>query len=111
RGTTLGEGRTGLAQVALATGKKIIPVGCNNSDAVYTGSLPFAKSGVIIYRVGAPLSLDDQLKEFRIEEKFKLLSKESQIKYKKRFEEVTAIVMESINQLLDEKYRRAFNGT
>jgi len=111
RGITLGEGRTGIAQVALATEKKIVPVGCNNSDALYTGSLPFAKSGVITYRIGEPLSLDNQLKEFRIEEKFNLLSKESQLKYKKQFEQVTAIVMESINQLLDEKYRRAFTGT
>lgn len=111
RGITLGEGRTGLAQVALATEKKIVPVGCNNSDTVYTGSLPFAKSGFITYRIGEPLSLDNQLKEFRIEEKFKLLSKEAQLKYKKHFEQVTVIVMESINQLLDEKYRRAFTGT
>jgi 1-acyl-sn-glycerol-3-phosphate acyltransferase len=106
RGTKLGEGRTGLAQLALHTGKKIIPVGCNNSDAVYTGSLPFAKSGWITYRVGEPLSLDNQLKEFKIEEPFTLFSKESQQKYKRQFEQVTGIVMESINQLLDEKYRR-----
>jgi 1-acyl-sn-glycerol-3-phosphate acyltransferase len=106
RGTKLGEGRTGLAQLALHTGKKIIPVGCNNSDAVYTGSLPFAKSGWITYRVGEPLSLDNQLKEFKIEEPFTLFSKESQQKYKRQFEQVTDIVMENINRLLDEKYRR-----
>jgi len=106
RGTKLGEGRTGLAQLALHTGKKIVPVGCNNSDAVYTGSLPFAKSGWITYRVGEPLSLDNQLKEFKIEEPFRLFSKESQQKYEKQFEEVTRVVMEQINQLLDEKYRR-----
>lgn len=111
RGTVLGEGRTGLAQIALATGKKIVPVGCNNSDELYTGSLPFAKSGVITYRIGEPLSLQDQLKEFRIEEKFKPFSKESQQKYKKHFEQVTGIVMESINRLLDEKYRRVFTGS
>ncbi len=111
RGTVLGEGRTGLAQIALATGKKIVPVGCNNSDELYTGSLPFAKSGVITYRIGEPLSLQDQLKEFRIEEKFKPFSKESQQKYKKHFEQVTGIVMESINRLLDEKYRRIFTGS
>jgi 1-acyl-sn-glycerol-3-phosphate acyltransferase len=110
RGTTLGEGRTGLAQIALATGKKVVPVGCNNSDALYTGSLPFAKSGVIIYRIGEPLSVQDQLKEYRIEEKFKLFSKEAQQKYKRHFEQVTRIVMESINQLLDEKYRRPITG-
>jgi 1-acyl-sn-glycerol-3-phosphate acyltransferase len=111
RGTVLGEGRTGLAQIALATEKKIVPVGCNNSDALYTGSLPFAKSGVITYRIGEPLSLQNQLKEFRIEEKFTLFSKEPQQKYKKHFEQVTGIVMESINRLLDEKYRRAFTGS
>ncbi len=106
RGTKLGEGKTGLAQLALHTGKKIVPVGCNNSDAVYTGSLPFAKSGWITYRVGEPLSLDNQLKECKIEEPFTLFSKESQQKYKKQFEEVTRVVMDHINQLLDEKYRR-----
>jgi 1-acyl-sn-glycerol-3-phosphate acyltransferase len=108
RGTQLGEGRTGVAQLALSTGKKIVPVGCNNSDQVYTGSLPIAKSGTIVYRVGEPLSLDNQLREFAIEEPFKLFSKESQGKYKRQFEGVTRIVMENINKLLDEKHRRAF---
>ena len=110
RGAQLGEGRTGVAQLALSTGKKIIPVGCNNSDQVYTGSLPFAKSGQIVYRVGEPLSLDNQLREFAIDEPFKPFSKESQMKYKRQFEEVTRIVMGNINKLLDEKYRRAFTG-
>jgi hypothetical protein len=111
RGTQLGEGRTGVAQLALSTGKKIVPIGCNNSDQLYTGSLPFAKSGQIVYRVGEPLSLDNQLQEFAIDEPFKLFSKESQRKYKRQFEEVTRIVMENINKLLDEKYRRAFTGS
>jgi len=111
RGAQLGEGRTGVAQLALATGKKIVPVGCNNSDQLYTGSLPFAKSGRIIYRVGEPLSLDNQLREFAIDEPFKLFSKESQKKYNRQFEEVTKIVMENINDLLDEKYRRALTGS
>jgi len=111
RGTQLGEGRTGVAQLALSTGKKIVPVGCNYSDQVYTGSLPIAKSGKIVYRVGEPLALDNQLREFAIEEPFKLFSKESQRKYKRQFEEVTRVVMENINKLLDEKYRRAFTGS
>lgn len=111
RGTQLGEGRTGVAQLALSTGKEIIPVGCNNSDQLYTGGLPFAKSGRIVYRVGEPLSLDNQLREFAIDEPFKLFSKESQKKYKRQFEGVTTIVMENINKLLDEKYRRTFNGS
>jgi hypothetical protein len=55
--------------------------------------------------------MDNQLKEFRITEKFNLLSKESQIKYREQFEGVTRLVMQSINQLLDEKYRRAFSNS
>jgi 1-acyl-sn-glycerol-3-phosphate acyltransferase len=106
RGTQLAEGRTGLAQLALHTAKTIVPVGCNNSDALYTGSLPFAKSGRITYRIGEPLSLEKQLKEYAITEPFTLFSKESQRKYKQQFDEVTRVVMEHINLLLDEKYRR-----
>jgi hypothetical protein len=111
RSTQLGEGRTGIAQLALHTGAKIVPVGCNNSEQIYPGRSPIARSGRIIYRIGEPLSIDNQLKEFRITEKFNLLSKESQIKYREQFEGVTRLVMQSINQLLDERYRRAFSNS
>ena len=111
RSTQLGQGRTGIAQLALHTGIKIVPVGCNNSEQIYPGTSPVAKSGRITYRIGEPLSLDNQLKEFKIKEDFKLLSKESQVKYKDQFEGVTRLVMVSINELLDEKYRRAFSGS
>jgi 1-acyl-sn-glycerol-3-phosphate acyltransferase len=111
RSTQLGEGRTGIAQLALHTGVKVVPVGCNNSDQLYPGSSPVAKSGQIIYRIGEPLCIDNQFKEFRIPEKFKLLSKESQLKYKDQFEGATRLIMLSIGALLDEKYRRAFSGS
>jgi len=106
RSLQLGKGRTGLAQLVLHTEKKVFPVGCSNSDQVYTGSLPIAKSGRITYRIGDPLSVEDQLKEYRIKEKFKLFSKESQRKYKEQFEAVTRIIMENINALVDKGYRR-----
>lgn len=105
RSAKLAEGKTGIAQLALNTGKKILPVGCNNSESVYSGNLPFARSGKVVYRVGEPLSLDNQLREHRITERFKLFSKESQEKYRAQFEGVTKIVMEKINGLLDEKYK------
>jgi 1-acyl-sn-glycerol-3-phosphate acyltransferase len=106
RSLQLGKGRTGLAQLALHTEKKVVPIGCSNSDKVYTGGLPFAKSGTITYRVGDPLSVENQLKEYRIKEGFKLFSKESQQNYKEHFDAVTNIVMEKINALVDEAYRR-----
>jgi hypothetical protein len=110
RSTQLGEGRTGTAQLALNTGVKVVPVGCNNSEQIYPGSSPVAKSGRITYRVGEPLCLDNQLKEFRIPEGFKLLSRESQRQYKEQFEGATRVIMLSISSLLDEKYRQAFSG-
>jgi hypothetical protein len=106
RSLRLGEGRIGIAQIALYSGKKIVPVGCNNSDTVYTGHSPFAKTGAITYRIGDPLTVDDRLKEFRITEPFKLFSRESQQKYRAQFEGVTRVVMDSINELLDERHRR-----
>jgi 1-acyl-sn-glycerol-3-phosphate acyltransferase len=111
RSVMLSEGRTGLAQLALHTEKRIVPVACNNSEAVYTGSLPFAKSGRITYRIGEPLSVQDRLKEFRICEPFRLLSRESQQRYREQFEGVTRIVMASIEEMLDEKYRRGVSAT
>ena len=105
RSLKLGKGRTGLAQLMLNTEKQVFPVGCSNSDQVYTGSLPVAKSGKIIYRIGDPLSVDNQLKKYRIKERFKLFSRESQNKYKSQFEEVTRIIMENINSLVDEGYK------
>ena len=50
--------------------------------------------------------MNDQLKAFRIREPFRLLSRESQQRYREQFEGVTQIVMESIEGMLDEKYRR-----
>jgi 1-acyl-sn-glycerol-3-phosphate acyltransferase len=108
RSVKLAEGRTGLAQLALHTGKRIVPVACNNSEAVYTGSLPFAKSGWITYRIGEPLSVNDRLKDYRIDEPFRLFSRESQERYREQFEGVTRIVMASIEEMLDEKYRRGY---
>ena len=111
RSLKLAEGRTGLAQLALHTEKQIVPVACNNSEQVYRGSLPFARSGRITYRIGEPLSVHDRLRDFRIREPFRLLSRESQQRYREHFEGVTRIVMESIERMLDEKYRRGYAAT
>ena len=107
RAAQLGYGKTGIAQVALCTGKAVIPVGCNYSDTIYPGSSPFAKSGRVIYRVGEPLTMDRHLKEFKISDTFSLLSRESQKKYGKQFEGATTVIMDRINALLDEPYRKS----
>jgi 1-acyl-sn-glycerol-3-phosphate acyltransferase len=106
RSVQLAEGKTGLAQLALWSRKKIVPIGCNNSEQVYRGHLPIARSGQIVYRVGDPLSAEDRLKPYQIDTPFKLFSKDSQQKYRPQFEGVTQGVMNSISQLLDERYRK-----
>jgi 1-acyl-sn-glycerol-3-phosphate acyltransferase len=111
RSVKLAEGRTGLTQLALHTEKRIVPVACNNSEEVYRGSFPIARSGRITYRIGEPLSVQDQLRAFRISEPFRLLSRESQKRYKEQFDGATQVVMESIEAMLDEKYRRGCAAT
>ncbi len=107
RSTKLGEGKTGLAQLALNTGAAIFPVGCNNSDAIYASEkLPFAKSGTVVYRIGDPLTVDGALRNFKIKEKFNLFSAESKLRYRENFEAVTRIVMERISELVDERYTK-----
>ena len=107
RSVTLSEGRSGIAQLALRSEKAVIPVGCNGSETVYPGSSPVAKSGTITYRIGKPMTVHDHLKPFRIVERFKLFSKESQQKYKDHFDGATETIMTNIDLLLDDRYRVA----
>ena len=105
RSVKLAEGRNGIAQLALHSEKAVIPVGCNGSETVYPGSSPIAKSGTITYRIGKPMTVHDDFKEFRIKEKFNLFSKESQQKYKEVFDAATQVIMQNIDSLLDDRYR------
>ena len=105
RSVRLSEGRSGIAQLALNSEKAVIPVGCNGSETVYPGSSPLARSGMITYRIGKPMTVHDHFKKFRIKEKFKLFSKESQQKYKETFEAATDAIMKNIDLLLDDRYR------
>lgn len=110
RSVKFGGGKNGLAQIALNTGKKVIPVGCNNSENVYKGSLPFARSGYVLYRVGEPLTPEGALKECQIGVDFKLFSKESRERYEAQFNRATEIIMGRINGLLDSRYRAGAPG-
>jgi hypothetical protein len=72
---------------------------------VYPGSSPIAKSGTITYRVGKPMTVHDDFKDFRIKEKFNLFSKESHQKYRQAFDAATQVIMQNIDLLLDDRYR------
>lgn len=103
RSQTLGTGKTGIAHLALKANKKVVPVGCNGSDRVYTGNLPWAKSGTIVYRIGTPIDPLEIVGD--IDRSFVPFSREAELQMKDEFREFTQFVMERINELLDDHHR------
>jgi len=103
RSSTLGTGKTGIAHLALKSGKKVVPVGCNGSDRVYPGNLPWAKSGTIVYRIGTPIDPREIVGD--IDRSFVPYSRDAEVELEDEFREFTQFVMERINELLDDRYR------
>ncbi len=103
RSVTLGEGKPGLAQMALRTQASIVPIGCNGSEKAYPGDSPFSSGGKITYRVGEPLTPKGELKPYQVEEDFRPFTDEAH-KFDAQIEGVTDLVMERIAGLLDDYY-------
>ncbi len=104
RSKTLGRGHTGLAQLAIATRTPVVPVGCNNSNNLYTGNLPFARGGRVTYRIGPVLDFRGRLRDCVIKDPFQPFSAAARRRYKDVFERATGIIMKHIGLLLDEKH-------
>ena len=104
RSIRLGQGKPGLAQMALRMKATVVPVGCNGSHEVYPGDSPFAKGGRIVYRIGEPLRPDVELKEFQIDEEFTPFSFAAEERYQEVFQPMTDLVMDRIAGLLDERH-------
>ena len=104
RSIRLPKGRIGMMEVAMRYRKTIVPIGCNGCDLVYTGSLPIAKKGAIVYRVGEPITYDD-LSEFHINEPYEPFTAEAEHKHRDKFQGAVDVVMNRINGLLDPQYQ------
>jgi 1-acyl-sn-glycerol-3-phosphate acyltransferase len=104
RSIRLPRGRIGMMQVALRYKKTIVPIGCNGSDLVYTGSLPIGKPGTIVYRVGDPIPYED-LSNFHIDEDYAPFSAEAERTHRDKFQGAVDFVMARINDLLDPEYQ------
>lgn len=105
RSTHLLPGHIGLAQIALKTRAPVIPVGCNGSDKCYRGALPFSSGGDIVYRVGEPMTMNDDLAPFAIHEPYTPFTREAETRFGIQFRGATDLIMERINDLLDPEYQ------
>lgn len=103
RSIRLSKGHTGLAQMALALKKPIVPVGCSGSDVCYPSGAPFAKKGRIVYRLGQPISYEE-MKPFHVPD-FEPFTPEAEETHKERFQGLVDVVMDRINGLVDEPYK------
>ncbi len=104
RSIRLPRGHMGMMEIALRYKKTIVPIGCNGCDLVYTGSVPIAKSGTIVYRIGDPIPYE-ALSEFHIDEDFAPFSAEAEHRHRKEFQGAVDLVMDRINDLLDPEYQ------
>jgi len=93
-----------MMEVAMRYRKTIVPIGCNGCDLVYTGSLPIARKGNIIYRIGEPITYDD-LSEFHIDEPYEPFTAEAEHRHRDKFQGAVDIVMNRINELLEPEYQ------
>ena len=104
-GPHLQTGRLGLAQFALKTGATIIPVGANGLEKIYPRIRPFSRGGQVRYRLGRPLSVQNELAPFAITEPFIPFTRSAQDRFGPRFQAATDLIMTRINDLLDPPYR------
>lgn len=104
RSIRLPRGRIGMMEVALRYQKTIVPIGCNGCDLIYPGSLPIAKKGKVVYRVGEPIPYSE-LSEFHIDEPFEPFSAEAEHAHRDKFQGSVDLVMDRINDLLDPEYQ------
>lgn len=108
RSVRLSEGHTGVVEMAMHLKVPLVPIGCSGSDKVYPDTLPIARGGRILYRIGKPLQPDGpELAPYRIQEPYLPLSREAGARYGDRFRAVTDMLMDRINDLVDEPYRYA----
>lgn len=105
RSVRLGTLKTGLAQFALKHRLPIVPVGCNGSDKVYTGNLPIARGGDVVYRVGNPMTVESDFGDLDLPEDYQPFTREAS-RYNETFREATDRIGDRLNDLLDPRHRR-----
>lgn len=108
RSRPLTRGFSGIIQMALHMGVRIVPVGVSGSDRLYPRDNPFSRGGPVHYSIGAPFdpaAFDDAPRDF-----VPLTIRASQ-QHSPEFEKITDHLMQRIDQLLPPEYRFAADDT
>jgi hypothetical protein len=105
RSRRLGTGHVGLAQMAVKTNATIIPVGYSGSDVAYPDDIPIARGGELVYRIGEPMTPEGDLSPFQIRDFFQPFT-DSATPHYDVFSEMTELIMDRINALIDPLYQR-----
>lgn len=102
RSRALTRGFSGVVQMALHTGVRIVPVGVSGSDRLYPGDRPFSVGGAVHYSVGEPF---DPASVGRVPKGFSPLTIKASQEHGECFQEITDLLMERINDLLPSPYQ------
>jgi 1-acyl-sn-glycerol-3-phosphate acyltransferase len=104
RSRPLTQGFSGIVQMALHMGVRIVPVGVSGSDDCYPGDNPFSKGGSVHYSIGEPFDPNanpDAPKDFVP------LTIRASREHGAQFEVLTDQLMHRINDLLPAEYQFA----
>jgi len=100
------KGFTGAAQMILATGASVIPVGASGVDRLFPGASPISRGGSAKVRVGYALRPGIELKPFEEGPAFTPFTLDAK-KQEPRFQALTDHLMDQVNELVDPEYQRA----
>jgi 1-acyl-sn-glycerol-3-phosphate acyltransferase len=105
RSKRISRGFTGAAQMILATGAPVLPVGASGVDRMFPGGSPLPSAGVATFRIGELLRPGHELKPFEEGPAFIPFTPEAK-KQEPRFQALTDLLMDRINNLVDPEYQR-----
>lgn len=101
----LSQGRIGAVELAIAMDLPLVPMGLSGAPGVFRDKeLPILKGGEVVMRIGEPLYVSDVVD---VPSDFRPFHPEDERRYRDLLQEVTDVLMERINALLEPEYQWA----
>lgn len=104
---TLGKGRIGAVQLALALGLPLLPIGMSGCPEAFIGASPLTRGGTVTLRVGELMELPADL----VPAGFRPFDPEDEAAHRPALQAMTDALMDRIDALIDPQYRRDLSST